>query len=177
MAGEDELNMVYKRATHDANAPLGVLETLTRSEPGFSPLNAYNLGRFYESKRKPAFMPVVQAGQLENWVETHDGRDPMKEYPWPRELINVFSWARKHAECKGIAAFRVVPTTAEQLACQRIGYNPFDLYGDDDAQEHLRAFIKKVGESIAQERLPPSQRRGPEDIRPLIDEERKKWGF
>jgi hypothetical protein len=173
MGCEDELNMEYER---------GALEQAALGSLSFRPQDAFNLGRFYELTRKPTFMPVVPEGELEKWVAAHEGKDPIKQYPWPRDLVNVASWARKHAEREGIVAFRVSlndeqPVDERRRACLSLGYNLYDLYGDHEANKHLFHFLRLVQASRAQEKLPPSKRSGEQKMGPLIDEARKKWGF
>lgn len=100
-----------------------------------------NLGVFFESTTKPRFTPIVPAPLLMAWVR-RNARDPLHYFLFPPELHNSYNWAKKQVEKHGIAVVAHEISVPEEQACRELGYNPYHIYGTDEAAKHLLASLR-----------------------------------
>ena len=104
-----------------------------------------DLGLFFESTTKPNFTPVIEGGQLVRWFLANR-KDPVKEFPFPKELANLYTWANTQVLKQGIVPVRAEVLSPDEEKCASFA-KPYVLFGTDDARNHLLAFVRKVADS------------------------------
>ncbi len=149
----------------------GVLEERADQFAGLSPRELMlrypcDFGVLYE-KAKSTFGVAVPAQLLAAWIRKNN-RDPIRDFPWPSELPNLYFWAQKQAEKNGI-----VPVHSDQgaisavdKALSEMGYQGFRVYGTSEAETHFGNSLR----AHARSKTPPSQRSGARKIGDILRE-------